>query len=254
MSSIKTLQEIARMRNGGQKLARVMRSLQEEIRLGISTGELDKKAGEFIKREGAEIAFRGYQGFPRNICISLNEEVVHGVPADDRFLKEGDLVTLDIGLMWDGLYADMARTFSMPGASPEAVRLSRITKKALKLGIKKARVGNTVGDIGNTIQRFVEQQGYAVVQNLCGHGIGRELHEEPQVLNYGKRHTEERLRVGMVLCIEPMVVMGSGEKSVAALLQEGSQTFVSPPGTLSAHFEDMVAILEDGPEVLTKDE
>jgi len=177
MIQIKTPQEIETMREGGKVLARVLKEVSQLIRLGITTKELDRAAEALILQSGAKLAFKGYEDFPGVLCTSVNDEVVHSVPGD-RVLKEGDIITLDMGLVWKGFYLDMARTFPVGKASPEALRLIRITKKALRIGLKKAKPGSTVGDIGETIQRMVEGQGYGVVRELCGHGIGKELHED----------------------------------------------------------------------------
>lgn len=247
MISIKTSEELARMREGGRKLARVMKQLQAMVRPGISTKELDEAAQDFITQEGAQVAFQGYHGFPGAICISVNEEIVHVVPSK-RVLKEGDIITLDIGCVWKGFYLDMARTMGVGEIAPETRHLIETTKKALRLGIKKATVGNTVGDIGETVQRFVEGQGYQVVRELCGHGIGKELHEDPKIANFGKRHEGEKLKEGMVICIEPMVTVGHWKLKH----MEDGHGFATEDGSMSCHFEDTIAITRKGPEVLTK--
>ncbi|MEK7510465.1 MAG: type I methionyl aminopeptidase [Patescibacteria group bacterium] len=247
MISLKTPQEIEIMREGGRRLAQIMRELQVQVQPGISTDELDKYAESQILKARAKPAFKNYQGFPRTLCTSINEEVVHAVPSKERVLQDGDIITLDIGLIWEGYYLDMARTAPVGQISLEAARLIRITKKALRLGIKKARPGNTSGDIGNTIQRFIESQGYNVVRDLCGHGIGKQLHEEPQILNFGKRHEGSELAEGMVICIEPMVTMGDWKLRKT---QDGFG-FATADGSLSCHFEDTIAITPLGPNVLT---
>lgn len=247
MMSLKTPEEIATIRKGAGMLAVIMQELQTKVVPGITTSELDDIAHKRMREFGTVSAFKGQGGFPGNICASVNDEVVHGVPGP-RKLKEGDIVTLDIGLMWEGFHTDMARTFPVGEVDPSVARLLRITKKALKLGIKKAKPGNTVGDIGNTIQRFVEQQKYGLIRGLCGHGIGKELHEDPQVPNYGSRNKGAKLKTGMVLCIEPMLTLGTWEVKMA----DDGQAFVTEDGSISAHFEDMVAIGPEGPEVLTQ--
>jgi methionyl aminopeptidase len=247
MISLKTPEEVAIMREGGRMLARIMKELIAEVHGGVSTGELDTMAEEKILKAGAKPAFQNYQGFPRTMCTAVNEEVVHAIPAETKILQEGDIITLDLGLIHNGYYVDMARTVPVGEVSDEAARLVRITKKSLKLGIKKARPGITIGDIGNTIQRFVEGQGYGIVRELCGHGIGKELHEDPQIPNYGKRHTGEELKVGMVICIEPMVTMGDFNVKRA----KDGQTFLTKDGSLAAHFEDTIAITPSGTKILT---
>lgn len=246
MISIKSPKEIQAMREGGEKLAQVMEMLKEQVQPGVATKELDRAAEALIFNSGARIAFKGYQGFPSAICTSINEEIVHVVPSD-KILKEGDILTLDIGLVWKGLYLDMARTVPVGKVDPEILRLIRITKKALKLGIKKTKPGNTVGDIGNTIQRFVQSQGFNVVRELCGHGIGKELHERPFIPNYGKRHSGVELKEGMVICIEPMVTVGDWRLKK----MDDGYGFVTKDSSLSCHFEDTIAITVQGPEVLT---
>ena len=235
------------MREAGQKLARVMSVLRNKVKPGIKTKELDILARELIKGEGAEPNFLGYGGFPAAICTSVNETVVHGVPSDYQ-LREGDIISLDAGLRWKGFHSDMAITVPVGKVSLEIQRLVRVTRKSLKLAINKVKPGNKVGDIGNTIQRYIESQGFGIVKDLCGHGIGKELHEEPQVLNYGKRHTGEELREGMVICIEPMVTIGDGN----VVLGKDGFSYITADNSLSAHFEHMVAVKEDGAEVLTE--
>ncbi|MDP3795404.1 MAG: type I methionyl aminopeptidase, partial [bacterium] len=193
------------------------------------------------------LAFKGYQGFPAAICTSVNDEVVHCVPHEKRILQEGDIVGIDIGLIYKGFYLDMAETMGVGKISFEAQHLIHATKKALRLGVKKVRAGVTVGDIGNTIQRFVESQELNVVRDFVGHGIGRRLHEEPRIPNYGKRHEGEVLSAGMVIAIEPMVVRGSWE---VEKLPDG-HGIVTADGSLAAHFEHTVAVTEDGRQILT---
>jgi len=228
-------------------LAKVMKELGGQVKPGIATKELDRLAESLILKSGAKLAFKGYHGFPAAICVSLNEEIVHAAPSS-RLLKEGDIVTLDMGLIWKGFYSDMAQTLPVGKVEPDTARLIRITKKALKRGIKKVRPGNTFGGIGNTIQRYVEDQGFNVVRDLCGHGIGRELHEDPQVLNYGKRRSGPELREGMVFCIEPMVTVGDWK------LKKSKDGFgyVTQDGSLSCHFEHTVTVTKDGSRVLTE--
>ena len=247
MIQLKTEQEIAVMREGAQKLARVHKEVSAMVKPGITTAELDHAAEVLIEKDGGKVAFRDYNGFPGVICVSVNNQVVHTAPSD-YVLKEGDIITLDLGLVWKGWYSDMARTLPVGKVSDETAHLIETTKKSLRLAVKKARVGNTIGDIGNTVQRFVEGQGYNLVRELCGHGIGRGLHEDPQVLNYGDRHTGEELKEGMVICIEPMVIMGGD----AVKRAKDGQTFITKDGSLAAHFEDTIAVTADGAEVLTK--
>ncbi len=247
MTILKTLAEIQIAKAGGGILAEIMQELKLQVKPGLRGEDLDKLAEILAQKYGVECAFKGYQGFPANICFSVNEELVHGLPFN-KVLKEGDILSLDFGIRFKGLHFDMALTLPVGKVSPEAQRLIRVTKKSLKRGIKKAKVGNTVGDIGNTIERYVHSQGLGLVKELAGHGIGKKLHEDPQILNYGKRHKGEKLRAGMLICIEPMVTLGSGKVKKA----KDGFTFVSEDHTLSAHFEHTVLITKEGPLVLTQ--
>ena len=247
MNSIKKQKEINIMKEGGKILAQIMDELSKQVKPGVSAEELDRAGEALVLDYKAEPAFKGYDGFPSALCVSVNAEaIVHGVPTS-YILQEGDIVSLDLGIKYRGFYSDMAVTLAVGEVDSETMRLLRTTKKALKIGIKKARAGNTVGDVGNTIQRFVEYQGFGVVRDLCGHGIGRNLHEEPQVPNYGKRHKGEELKEGMVICIEPMVTMGDWR-----LIKTGDGFgFTTKDGSLSAHFEHTVAITKNGGKILT---
>ena len=247
MISIKTPQEIEMMREGGRRLAKVMAGLISRVEPGIATEELDRAAKALILDSGAKIAFQGYDGFPGVICTSVNEEVVHSVPSS-RVLREGDIVTLDIGLIWQGWFLDMARTVPVGNIDEEKARLLRVTKDALEIGILEAKAGNRVGDIGYAVQQFVAGHGYDVVRELCGHGIGKELHEDPKVLNYGDRNTGSVLKEGMVICIEPMVTVGDWRLKRT----KDGHGFETKDGSLSCHFEDTIAITSSGAQVLTK--
>jgi len=208
---------------------------------------LNRLAEELILKAGALPAFKGYGGFPAALCVSINEVVVHGVPSE-RKLAEGDIVSLDCGILYKDFYSDMAVTLPVGKVSPEAQRLMRVCKKALKLGIKQSKTGSTFGDIGNTIQRYVEYQNYETVRDLCGHGIGKKLHEDPNVLNFGKRHTGPKIEEGMVFCIEPMITEGGWEVA----LMKDRFGYRTKDGKLSAHWEAMVAVTKKGPKVLTR--
>ncbi|TSC75554.1 MAG: hypothetical protein G01um101430_396 [Parcubacteria group bacterium Gr01-1014_30] len=245
MIPLKTPEEIKIMAEGGRILAGIMKELVGEVGLGVVTKNLEEKAQDLISKAGAKSNFLGYDGFPSCLCASVNDEIVHCAPSD-RLLKEGDIVSIDLGILWQGFHADMAITMPIGKVSAEAARLIRVAKKSLKRGIKKAKVGNTFGDVGNTIQRYVESQGFGVVRELTGHGIGRELHEEPKVLNYGKRREGEKIKEGMVFCIEPMITAGDWK-----LKKTDNHCFATEDGSLSAHFEHMVAITKNGPLVLT---
>ena len=247
MITIKTPEEIEIMREGGKILAKIMKELESKVAPGIITKELDRVAEDLVFRYGAKPSFKNYQGFPAALCTSINEELVHCVPSE-RKLKQGEIVSLDLGILYKGFHTDMAKTVPVGKISAEAQRLIRITKKALKRGIKKVRPGNTFGDIGNTIQRYVEGQGYNVVRDLCGHGIGREIHEDPQVLNYGKRRTGPELVQGMTFCIEPMVTVGDWKIKKA----KDNYGFQTSDNSLCAHFEHTLAVTKTGCEVLTE--
>lgn len=247
MLTLKSPKEIEIMAEGGKLLAGIMKELEKQVRPGITTKFFDELAEELIFKCGGEPNFKGEDGFPATICTSVNEEIVHAVPSG-RILKEGDVLSLDIGMKYKGYHSDMAVTVGVGQISPEAQRLIRVTKKALKRGIKKARLGNTLGDIGNTIQRYVESQGFSVVRELCGHGIGKELHEDPQVLNYGKRNKGLKLQEGMVFCIEPMVTAGDWRIKKS----KDGQGFETKDGSLSCHFEHEIAITAKGARILTQ--
>ncbi len=250
MITIKTEQEIEIMRQAGRILAEIIEKVKPMITLGITSKELDRACETFILQYGAQPAFKGYGGFPCVSCISVNDMVVHGVPSD-YVLKQGDLLCLDLGLKYKDYYSDSA--FSTLVGKPEArdsekIRLIKTTQKVLKLAIAKAKVGNTFGDVGNIVQRFVEYQGFNVVRDLCGHGIGKTLHEDPKISNYGKRNSGEKIEVGMVFCIEPMVTMGNWK------LKKASDGFgyKTADGSLACHFEHTIAITKTGPQILTK--
>jgi len=246
MITIKNKEEIKTMSEGAKILAKIMRELIKMVKPGISTEELDKAAEGLIFKSGAKTSFKGYDGFPATLCVSLNEEIVHGLPSE-RKIKEGDIITLDLGILYKGFHSDMAITIPVGKVDFEILRLIRVTKKSLKLGIKKVKPSNTIGDVSNTIQRYIESQGFNVVRDLCGHGIGRELHEDPQILNYGKRKTGSEIKEGMVLCLEPMATIGKGEIKKS----ENGYTFETVDGSISAHFESEVAVTKDGCKVLT---
>lgn len=247
MISIKTPKEIEVMREGGRILAGIMRKLEKIVRPGITTKELNKVAEDLVFRCGAKPSFKNYEGFPASLCTSVNDEIVHAVPSKKKTLKEGDIISLDLGILYKGFHTDMAITVPVGEVSHEANRLLRVTRKTLRLALKKVRPGNHFGDIGNTIQRYVESQGFNVVRELCGHGIGKEVHEEPQIFNYGKRRTGPELAEGMVFCIEPMVTAGDWHLKKTS----DGHGFATSDGSLSCHFEQTVAATKDGCEVLT---
>ena len=245
--TIKTAEEIKIMRQGGKILAKIMEEIKLKVKPGITTNYLNKVAEDLIFSFEAKPSFKGYQGFPTALCTSINQEIVHGKPSS-RVLKNGDIISLDLGIFFKGFHTDMAVTVGVEEISPEAQYLLRITKKALKRAIKNIREGNTTGAIGNAIQRYVEKQGFDIVRDLCGHGIGRNIHEEPQILNYGKRRAGVKLVENMVICPEPMVVLGKGKIKQA----KNGFAFETVDGSLSAHFEHTVAVTKQGFEILTK--
>lgn len=247
MIVLKTASELAAMRRAGQATARALARVAEAIRPGVTTRELDAIAEEAIRKEGGVPAFKGYRGFPASVCLSVNEVVVHGIPSDRR-LEPGDIVSIDIGVILEGFYGDMARTFPVGTISPRAERLLAVTWEALERGIAAARAGSRVSDISWAIQSYVEAQGYSVVKEFVGHGIGREMHEDPPVPNYGRPGRGPRLEPGMVLAIEPMVNEGRDKIKVLS----DRWTAVTVDGKLSAHFEDTVAIWPDRTEILTR--
>ncbi len=239
-------EEIEKIRVSAQLVAMTLRELGRAVRPGVTTAELDRLAETFIRDHGARPAFKGYRGFPASICPSVNEEVVHGMPGP-RTLCDGDIVGMDVGVEKDGYYGDAAITFAVGNASDEARVLLEVTREALMQGIAQARSGNRVGDISDAIQRHVESHGFSVVRALVGHGIGREMHEEPAVPNFGPPGRGPRLMAGLVLAIEPMVNVGGFEVET----RSDGWTVVTKDGALSAHFEHTVAVGPDGPEILS---
>ena len=254
MIFLKSPQEIEIMRTANRVVTEILAELRERGVPGISTGELDRIAAELIRKKGARSAFKGYQmrngsiPFPATVCVSLNDEVVHGIPSFQRIIKEGDVVSLDFGVIYRDFYGDAALTFAVGEVDETVGRLLKTTADALEQGIAQAHVGNRLGDISAVIQERVEREGFSVVREFVGHGIGRRMHEDPPVPNYGMRGRGVRLREGMVLAIEPMVNVGGAE---VALKSDG-WTAVTTDGSLSAHFEHSVAITEKGPEVLSR--
>lgn len=247
MVHIKTKEEIDIMAEGGKILATVLKEIEKMAKPGISTLELDRAAEALILKYKAKPAFKGYDNFPYSLCASVNDIIVHGFPTD-YILKEGDVVGLDLGVLHKGYNTDMAVTVGVGNISFEAKRLLDVTKKALRLGIKKVRPGITTGDIGNTIQRYIEDQGFGVVRELCGHGIGKKVHEDPQIPNYGQRGKGMELKEGMVICIEPMVTMGDYRLKKA----KDGYGFAAEDGSLTAHFEHTIAVTKNGAKVLTE--
>lgn len=248
MIVLKSPREIELMRRGGHILADVMQRLETVVRPGITTLEIDEEVEEFITSRGAATAFKGYRGFPATVCVSINEEVVHGIPSAQRRVKEGDIIGLDLGCIVEGYYADCAFTMALGEIPPTVQHLLDVTRQSLELAIEECRPGRRLSDVSHAVQRHVEGHGFAVVRAFVGHGIGRALHEEPQVPNFGEPGRGPQLRPGMVLAIEPMVTMGSWE---VRILDDG-WTAVTKDGSLAAHFEHTIAVREDGPDVLTR--
>ena len=247
MIIIKSPREIEQLKKSNAIVAEVFEKLKGMIVPGISTKELDQVAEEYIFLKGARPAFKGYRGFPATLCISINEEVVHGIPSQRR-LKKGDIVSLDVGVNFVGYFGDAAITFPVGEVDPEAKRLLEVTEKALYIGIEKAKIGNRLFDISYAIQRWVESHEFSVVRDFVGHGIGRDLHEEPQIPNFGPPNRGPRLREGMVMAIEPMVASGDWKVKI---LNNG-WTVATEDHSLSAHFEHTLVITTRGPQILTK--
>jgi methionyl aminopeptidase len=248
MISLKSQGELDAIAAAGEVLARLFEELPPHIHPGVTTAALDEFAEDYIRStSGAEPAFKGLYGFPASLCISVNQEVVHGIPSPKRRLEAGDLVSVDAGVKLRGWYADMAVTFPVGDVDAEGLRLLSVTQAALAAGLAEAVPGNRIGDIGNAVQTQAERAGFSVVRELVGHGVGREPHEEPQVPNYGRRGRGLKLQPGMVLAIEPMV--NEGTPNVRTLSDRW--TVVTADRRRSAHFEHTVAVTEDGPRILT---
>lgn len=247
MVTLKSKSELETMRAAGRIVFGVLDELKSHVRAGVSTADLDKVAEEFIRARGGIPSFKGLYGFPATLCTSINEEIVHGIPSKKRVLTDGSVVTADVGVLLDGLHADSARTYGVGEIAPEAQRLLKVTEESLYAGIKEARAGNHIGDIGHAVQTVAEGAGFGVVRELVGHGIGRTFHEEPQVPNYGRPKRGPLLKVGMTIAIEPMITAGDP----ATRTLDDKWTVVTMDGSLSAHFEHTVAITENGPVILT---
>ena len=245
--SIKSAREIELMRESCRLLAQVHEELGKAIRPGMSTLEIDTLGEKLIRDLGCVPNFKDYNGYPASICVSVNEEVVHGIPSKHRIIKEGDIVSLDAGLIYHGYHSDAARTHAVGKISPEAEKLIEVTKQSFFEGIKMAKAGNHLFDISNAIDAYVSQFGYGIVRDLCGHGIGTSLQEDPQIPNYAQRRRGMKLRPGMTLAIEPMINAGTWEVEWL----DDDWTVVTADGSLSAHYENTVLITEGEPEILT---
>ncbi len=246
MIVIKSEEEKMKMKESNRIVALVLKEIEKLIKPGVKTIELDEFAEKLIKKEGAIPGFKGYQGFPATLCVSINEEIVHGIPSE-RKLKEGDIVSIDVGTIKDGFYGDGARTYAVGHVDEKGLKLMETTKKALEKGIEKAIPGNRISDISHSIQTYVESQGFSVVRQFVGHGIGRNLHEDPQIPNYGEPGRGPVIKEGMALAIEPMVCEGNWE---AEILNDG-WTAVCKDGSRAAHYEHTIFINAEGPEILT---
>lgn len=247
MIYLKTAEEIELLRENNLLVSATLAEVGKHVRPGVSTLELDKLAEEFIRSHGAEPGFLGYGGFPNTLCMSINEEVVHGIPSAKRILKEGDVLSVDCGTLMKGFYGDSAYTFAVGEIAPEVADLLRVTKEALYKGVAQAKAGNRVGDVASAVQEHAERHGYSVVRELVGHGLGRKMHEEPEVPNYGARGRGPLLKEGMVICIEPMINMGARY----VVFERDGWTVRTKDRKPSAHFEFAVAVGKEGPDVLT---
>ncbi|MCM8799846.1 MAG: type I methionyl aminopeptidase [Candidatus Omnitrophica bacterium] len=247
MIPIKTEEEIMIMQEGGRILSRIIKNLKRFIKKGISTYQIDEFASELMAKEKVVSAFKGYRGFPANICTSVNEEVVHGIPLKEKILKEGDIISVDVGIIYKDFYLDTAFTIPIGRIKPQIKKLISVTYKALFEGIKKAKPNNYLTDISHSIQSFVERHGFSVVRQFVGHGIGRLMHEEPEIPNFGRAGGGPILKKGMVLAIEPMVNIGTYEVEIAP----NGWTAITKDRLYSAHFEHTVAITDGRPIILT---
>jgi methionyl aminopeptidase len=248
MIHLKSTREIEIMRGPNKIVAEILLELREAVRDGISTAELDRIAENLTLKKKAKPAFKGYRGFPASVCISVNEEVVHGIPSTKRILKNGDVVGLDFGVIYDGYYGDSAMTLPVGDVAPEIDRLLRVTEQSLYRAIEQALPGNYISDISGAVQNLAEANNYGIVREFCGHGIGRSLHEDPPVLNYIQNGKGPKIKPGLVIAIEPMINLGTDKVKV---LEDG-WTVVTADGKPSAHFEHTIAVTPNGPEILTK--
>ncbi len=246
MIIIKNNKEIDLMRESGRLVAETLLLVEEKVRPGITTAEIDRIAEEFITKHGAKPSFKGLYGFPASLCISVNEQVVHGIPGG-YVLKDGDIISIDCGAYLNGFHGDAARTFAVGNVSEEAKKLIKVTEESFFKGIEYAKIGNRLTDISHEIQCYVEASGFSVVRDFVGHGIGRVVHEDPEVPNFGKSGKGPKLVKGMTLAIEPMVNIGNYRVKTLS----NDWTVVTSDGSLSAHYENTIVILPDGPEILT---
>jgi methionyl aminopeptidase len=248
MVTLKSPREIDLMAKAGSIIAKTLELCRGLVRPGISTEDLDREAEKFIRSHpGARPSFKGLYGFPKSLCISINEEVVHGIPSPKRILREGSIVSVDCGVCIEGFHADSATTIPVGAVSADTTRFLATTQAALEAGIEQARLGNHIGDIGHAIQQVAEAGGYGVIRELVGHGVGTRMHEDPQVPNHGKPKRGERLLEGMTIAIEPMITMGDYKTK----LKDDKWTVVTADGSIACHFEHTVAVTQNGPRILT---
>lgn len=248
MVSIKSSTDLAKMREAGQIAGRALKLAGESIKAGMTTKALDRIIHDFIVGCGAIPSFLNYGGFPGSACISINNEVIHGIPSHKKRIAEGDIVSVDVGAFYNGFHGDTCATFAVGKISEEAKELLKVTEESLYEGIRAAQVGARLGDVGHAVEEYCSSRGYGIVRNYCGHGIGRDLHESPEVPNYGKEGHGQRLVAGMTFCIEPMINQkGDGIK----VLRDG-WTVITESGSLSAHFEHAIAVTPSGPVILTQ--
>jgi methionyl aminopeptidase len=248
MITLKSSRELDIMARAGRIVAGTLALVRRLVQPGVTTEDLDREAEAFIRSHpGARPSFKGLYGFPKTLCTSINEEIVHGIPSRKRTLREGNIVSVDVGVLLEGLHADSATTIPVGEVAPDTVRLLDVTREALRAGIAQARPGNHVGDIGHAVQQVAEAAGFGVVRELVGHGIGAQFHEEPQVPNFGAPRRGPRLQAGMTLAIEPMITAGN----YTTRTLPDRWTVVTADGSLSAHFEHTVAVTENGPRILT---
>lgn len=247
MIEIKTPAEIESMRRASRVVAEVLAQLKALVKPGVTTAELDKFAERRVRELGAVPAFLGYRGYPATLCVSINEEIVHGIPSPKRVIREGDIVSLDMGAVADGFYGDAALTVAAGEVSPQARRLMAVTSKSLELALSAVKAGARLGDVSHAVEKYAGENGMAVVREFTGHGIGRRLHEEPSIPNFGRPGTGPALKAGMTLAIEPMLCLGRAD----VVVKNDGWTAVSADGSLAAHYEHTVAVTEDGCDILS---
>ena len=247
MIEIKSPAEIEIMRRASGVVAKVLLQLKDKVKPGVSTAELDSFAKERVLELGAVPAFLGYRGYPATLCVSINEEIVHGIPSPKRLIREGDIVSLDMGAVFGGFYGDAALTVAAGKVQPPAQRLMDITRRSLEIALSKVKAGVRLGEVSHAVEAFAEENGMSVVREFTGHGIGRHLHEEPSIPNFGRPDSGPVLKAGMTLAIEPMLCLGGAE----VVVKNDGWTAVSADGSLAAHYEHTVAVTEDGCEILS---